>query len=119
MQQGIQQEPLHQRPVMPPLPMQESVRQPLAHDVRNGDEDIYELDDEPEVIPTPTRMGTNTRGRLPVPEPEAQPSQRPSSEQRPQRPIRRLEQKGLDLPRGNRNPPSGDVIDIPAFLRKR
>jgi hypothetical protein len=29
-----------------------------------------------------------------------------------------MDPKALDLPRGNRNPP-GDVIDIPAFLRKR
>ena len=42
-----------------------------------------------------------------------------AADQRPQRPVRRLDQKGLDLPRGNRNAPLGDVIDIPAFLRKR
>ena len=59
------------------------------------------------------------RTRLPVPEPEAQPSQRPASDSRPQRPIRRMDPKALDLPRGNRNAPPGDVIDIPAFLRKR
>src|SRR5207302_10120500 len=99
---------------------QEQARQALAHDVRSADEDIFELDEDPEVIPTPGRgMGTVAHGRLPVPEPEAQSSPRPSSDQRPQRPIRRLEQKGLDLPRSNRTPPSGDVIDIPAFLRKR
>ncbi len=65
------------------------------------------------------RTGSSTHGRLPVPEPEAQPSQRPSNDQRPQRPVRRLDQKGFDLARGSRNAPSGDVIDIPAFLRKR
>ena len=43
--------------------------------------------------------------------------QRPNS--RPQRPIRRMDPKALDLPRGSRNAPAGDVIDIPAFLRKR
>ncbi len=59
------------------------------------------------------------RNRLPVPEPEAQPSQRPASDSRPQRPIRRMDPKALDLPRGNHNVPPGDVIDIPAFLRKR
>jgi cell division protein FtsZ len=59
------------------------------------------------------------RNQLPVPEPEAQPSQRPVSDPRPQRPIRRMDPKALDLPRGNRNAPPGDVIDIPAFLRKR
>ena len=59
--------------------------------------------------------------RLPVPEPEAQPLQRPaaSAEQRSQRQIRRMDPKALDIPRGNRNAPPGDVIDIPAFLRKR
>jgi len=66
-----------------------------------------------------TGVGAGSHGRLPVPEPEAQPAQRPSGDQRSQRPVRRLDQKGLDLPRGNRHPPSGDVIDIPAFLRKR
>ena len=65
------------------------------------------------------RTGSSTHGRLPVPEPEAQPAQRPSNDQRPQRPVRRLDQKGFDLARGSRNAPSGDVIDIPAFLRKR
>jgi cell division protein FtsZ len=119
MQQAMQQEPHHQRPMMPPSPMQEPVRQPQSRDMRSVDENMYELDDDPEVMPTPTGMGANTHGRLPVPEPEDQSSQRPSSDQRPQRPIRRLEQKGLELPRGNRTPPSGDAIDIPAFLRKR
>jgi cell division protein FtsZ len=59
--------------------------------------------------------------RLPVPEPEAQPmQQRPAAaEQRSQRQIRRMDPKALDIPRGNRNAPPGDVIDIPAFLRKR
>ncbi len=58
---------------------------------------------------------------LPVPEPEARPLQRPAAaaEQRPQRPIRRMDPKALDIPRNNRNAPPGDVIDIPAFLRKR
>ncbi len=115
----MQQEPHHHRPMTPPSPMQEPVRQPLSRDMRSVDENMYELDDDPEVMPTPTGMGANTHGRLPVPEPEDQSSQRPSGDQRPQRPIRRLEQKGLELPRGNRTPPSGDAIDIPAFLRKR
>jgi cell division protein FtsZ len=58
--------------------------------------------------------------QLPVPLPEAQPLQRPAAaEQRPQRPIRRMDPKALDYPRGSRNAPPGDVIDIPAFLRKR
>ncbi len=59
-------------------------------------------------------------GGLPVPTPETQtPQQRPSGEPRPNRVIRRTDPKVMDLPRGNRNTPQGDVIDIPAFLRKR
>nr|WP_223258331.1 cell division protein FtsZ [Thermogemmatispora tikiterensis] len=68
------------------------------------------FDGEDEELETPAH------GHLPVPEPEARPLQRP--EQRPQRQIRRLDPKISDLPRGNRGPAS-DVIDIPAFLRKR
>jgi len=96
-----------------PPQVQEPVRQAIAHDIS---EDMYNLGDEPMGDSSP---GSNTHGRLPVPEPEAQSSQRPASDQRQQRPVRRLDQKGLDLPRSNRNAPSGDVIDIPAFLRKR
>ncbi len=98
---------------------QEPARQALARDVRDirdASADVYDLDEDPMELP---RTGSSTHGRLPVPEPEAQPSQRPSSDQRPQRPVRRLDQKGFNLPRGSRNAPSGDVIDIPAFLRKR
>jgi cell division protein FtsZ len=111
------QEPPRQQP-MPPLPMQEPARQGLASDVRNISDDVFDMEDDTGDIPVPG-TGTSSRGRLPVPEPEAQPAQRPSGDQRPQRPVRRLDQKGLDLPRGNRNTPPGDVIDIPAFLRKR
>jgi cell division protein FtsZ len=56
------------------------------------------------------------RRSLPVPEPEEQPLQR-SSSSGSQRQIRRLD-RGSELAR-NRNVPSGDAIDIPAFLRKR
>jgi len=120
-------EPMRQRPIMPPqpqeamhrdsrysTPQQEPVRQAIARDVS---EDIYDIDEEEPI--GSTNAGSGTHGRLPVPEPEAQPSQRSSSDQRQQRPIRRLDQKSLGLPQGNRNAPSGDVIDIPAFLRKR
>lgn len=73
-----------------------------------------DLADEEEVQETPPT-------RLPVPEPEAQPLQRPAAaaDQRSQRPIRRMDPRALDIPRGNRSAPPGDVIDIPAFLRKR
>lgn len=66
-------------------------------------------------------MAETSPAHLPVPEPEAQPLQRPaaSADQRGQRQIRRMDPKAMDIPRGNRNAPPGDVIDIPAFLRKR
>jgi len=108
---------MRQRQAAPPV--QESVRQAFARDVNV---DMYDLDEDPMAMPgtdVSTGVGAGSHGRLPVPEPEAQPAQRPSGDQRSQRPVRRLDQKGLDLPRGNRHPPSGDVIDIPAFLRKR
>lgn len=53
---------------------------------------------------------------LPVPEPEDQPIQRPAPSQ--QRQVRRLD-RNADMSRAGRNSPSGDVIDIPAFLRRR
>src|SRR2546430_4932330 len=108
---------MRQRQAVPPI--QEPVRQAYARDVNM---DMYDLDEDPMAMPgtdVSTGAGAGSHGRLPVPDPEAQPAQRPSGDQRPQPPVRRLDQKGLDLPRGNRHPPSGDVIDIPAFLRKR
>jgi cell division protein FtsZ len=95
---------------MPPMPARPAA---MAHDAVNYDrsQDDYEDDSLEEQETQPTR--------LPVPEPEAQPLQRPAAEQRPQRPIRRMDPKALDIPRNNRNAPPGDVIDIPAFLRKR
>jgi cell division protein FtsZ len=100
--------------------VQAEQRQPLARDVRDDTEDDeYDLEDEPADVPV---LGNGPRGRLPVPEPEAQPvqpMQRPQIDQRSQRPVRRLDSKGLDLSRGSRSAPSGDAIDIPAFLRKR
>jgi cell division protein FtsZ len=103
------------RPTPTPIPaMQEPVRQPLGHaDVQNGFG--YDLESDSEDV-IETQIG---HAQLPVPEPEAQPSQRPAADSRPQRPIRRMDPKALDLPRGSRNAPPGDVIDIPAFLRKR
>ena len=107
-------------------PMREQV--PMTSDVEEDEFGLEEsaLDMQPTDEPA---MGYGNRGmrmdeqqeRLPVPEPEAQPSQRPSTGQPNQqqgRPIRRLD-RGADIPRGGRNVPSGDVIDIPAFLRKR
>lgn len=93
-----------------PNPQQQRMESVAYNDPYEDEEEYLE---EPEVT-QPTR--------LPVPEPEAQPmQQRPAAaaEQRTQRPIRRMDPKALDMPRGNRNSPPGDVIDIPAFLRKR
>jgi len=88
-----------QRIVLPP---------PVSDDL---DEDEFEMEDDLGDVEE------NEPQSLPVPEPEAQPLQRPVSGQ--QRHIRRIDRSGAELPRGSRNTPSGDVIDIPAFLRKR
>ncbi len=74
------------------------------------DDQNYELDQH---IPMPS-LEEEPRA-VPTPEPEAQALNRPPQ---PQRHIRRLDRGASDI-RGNRNTPSGDVIDIPAFLRKR
>jgi cell division protein FtsZ len=99
-----------------PVPvMQEQMRQPMSVGRTDVREEVFDLDNDSSDVMEPL----SERTRLPVPEPEAQPSQRPAADARPQRPIRRMDPKALDLPRGNRNAPPGDVIDIPAFLRKR
>lgn len=76
-----------------------------------------ELDDEDFEMEDDLIDEENEPQGIPVPEPEAQPLQRPVPGQ--QRHIRRIDRSGSELPRGSRNTPSGDVIDIPAFLRKR
>jgi cell division protein FtsZ len=101
---------------MPPTPvMQNQLRQSASVGRADVREEAFDLDDDSGDVLEPLME----RPRLPVPEPEAQPSQWMASDARPQRPIRRMDPKALDLPRGNRNAPPGDVIDIPAFLRKR
>jgi cell division protein FtsZ len=115
------------RPVQQQAPavpvMQEAARQPM-HAMQqmpamrdNVSDDDYDLGDD--VDDMEELMPPVPHARLPVPEPEAQPAQRPAADSRQQRPIRRMDPKALDLPRGTRNAPPGDVIDIPAFLRKR
>ncbi len=105
------------RPMQPmPMPVkQEQMRSPVGVGHTDVREDDYDQNNESGDVLEPYIERT----RLPVPEPEAQPSQRPAADSRQQRPIRRMDPKALDLPRGNRNTPPGDVIDIPAFLRKR
>jgi cell division protein FtsZ len=91
---------------MTPPPQAPLVRDAMP--VMDGvDDDDFELDRD---LP-----GQDGHRDLPVPEPEAQPLQRQGIGQRH---VRRLD-RGSDQQRGNRNSPSGDVIDIPAFLRKR
>lgn len=113
----IQRQPLssetgRQRAV--PVPS-DSSHSSIADDLQ--DEDM--LFDDQEMDQQASGMQHNvSHGRLPVPEPEAQ-SPRPATDPRTKRPIRRPDPKVLDLPRGNRNAPPGDMIDIPAFLRKR
>jgi cell division protein FtsZ len=96
-------------------PMQQMQQMPTMRD--DIDIDDYDLDNEADDMEQ--LMPPVPHARLPVPEPEAQPAQRPAADSRQQRPIRRMDPKALDLPRGVRNAPPGDVIDIPAFLRKR
>ena len=99
-----------------PVPvMQEQMRRPVSVGHVDVLEEDFDMDNESGDVLEPVIEHV----RLPVPEPEAQPSQRPASDSRPQRPIRRMDPKALDLSRGSRNAPPGDVIDIPAFLRKR
>lgn len=92
----------HHRAFTPPLP------EPGA-DI-DEDEEEYELENEASAI-------EDSHQRLPAPEPEPQASpQRPGGQQRH---VRRLDRGAADGARGNRNGSPGDVIDIPAFLRKR
>ncbi|HEY7415225.1 MAG TPA: cell division protein FtsZ [Ktedonobacteraceae bacterium] len=81
---------------------------PLPPDDEMVDDDELDLLDEIE------ELSTVSQG-LPVPEPEVQPL-RPAPSQSP-RHVRRLD-RSSELMRGGRVP-SGDAIDIPAFLRKR
>ena len=110
-------QPAAGRPMQPaPVPvMHEQMRRPVNVGRMDVLEEDFDMDNDSGDVLEPVIERT----RLPVPEPEAQPSQRPAADSRPQRPIRRMDPKALDLPRGNRNAPPGDVIDIPAFLRKR
>jgi len=113
-------QPANGRPAQQGYAMQEQARQPVMRgDI--DDDDPYELNsDSADVVEA--QLPPLPPARLPMPEPEAQPAQRqlhPAADSRQQRPIRRMDPKAYDLPRGGRNSPSGDAIDIPAFLRKR
>jgi cell division protein FtsZ len=78
---------------------------------------IDNIDDEDEQFFEEIENNEGDSGQLPVPEPEAKPLQRPPGQQRH---VRRLDRGvATDMTRNNRNAPSGDAIEIPAFLRKR
>jgi cell division protein FtsZ len=104
------------REVLPDTGRQRAVMPtPLREPVPVGDV-LQDEEDEEEYAAMPVDTQADGPRSLPMPEPEAQPLQRPTPNQ--QRPIRRVE-RNADLSRGNRGASSGDAIDIPAFLRKR
>jgi cell division protein FtsZ len=91
--------------VTPPPPL--SPREPAA--LSDFDEEAFALEKEA-ALETGHKTPT-----VPVPESEAQPLPRPSQ---PRQKVRGLDRSATELSRGSRNAPPGDVIDIPAFLRK-
>ncbi len=104
------------QPLPPSAPVSEDVGRPQRALTPPSPADLeddgnnFDLEDES------TAMESGMRN-VPVPEPEAQPLQRPGGQQRY---VRRLDRGAAsEMARGNRNTPSGDAIDIPAFLRKR
>jgi hypothetical protein len=107
-------------PVAPPMHEQIPMARRDVELMESDVEDDYTLEPIRQMGQTnPTGIVPDTHTSLPVPEPEEQALQRPSPVQRS---IRRVDRNASDLPRStnnNRNTPSNDVIDIPAFLRKR
>ncbi len=98
-------DPSYARGGTPPV---QNMRDRSASLPTEADEEEYGLEQE---LPE-SEMGSQN---LPMPEPGAQPLQHPPTSGRA---IRRLD-RNSELVRGSRNAPSGDVIDIPAFLRRR
>ncbi|GAC1661874.1 MAG: hypothetical protein PVS3B1_37450 [Ktedonobacteraceae bacterium] len=113
-------QPAQPIPPMPPLPI-DTTRQrgmtppPASVPVMSDDyEDEVNYDLESDLLSSDV---DDMRRSVPMPEPEAQALNRSPKQQKH---VRRLDRgASSDLSRGNRNTPSGDVIDIPAFLRKR
>jgi cell division protein FtsZ len=99
---------VRQRGYTPPPP---SI--PMRGNELNSDEDDLDMGDD---------VVRSDMDELSLPAPELEDQalrQRPAANQS-QRHVRRLDRGAAsELSRGNRNTPSGDVIDIPAFLRKR
>jgi cell division protein FtsZ len=78
---------------------------------------MNDVDEDDDLFLDEDEGDEDENAQLPVPEPEAKPLQRPGMSQRH---VRRLDRgAGADLARNSRNAPSGDAIEIPAFLRKR
>nr|WP_245994192.1 cell division protein FtsZ [Tengunoibacter tsumagoiensis] len=97
-----------QRSLTPPPPGRDALPT-MGRDESDGGEIDFEIDE-------PTEMG-DALDDLPVPMPEDQPLQPRGNGQ--QRHVRRLDRGATEMARNSRNTPSGDAIDIPAFLRKR
>jgi cell division protein FtsZ len=93
------------QPAITPPPL--SPRESAA--LSDFDEEVFALEKEAAL-----ETGHKTPA-VPVPESEAQPLPRPSQ---PRQKVRGLDRSATELSRGSRNAPPGDVIDIPAFLRK-
>ncbi len=97
----------HQRGMTPP-----PASMPVMSDEYDDSDVSYDLESDLEAADV-----DDMHRSVPMPEPEAQALNRPPNQQKH---VRRLDRGAAsDLSRGNRNTPSGDVIDIPAFLRKR
>nr|WP_235932529.1 cell division protein FtsZ [Dictyobacter arantiisoli] len=85
----------------------------MSNNLDSDEEDDLDLEQD---IPTP-----GMDNKLPMPDLEDQAlRQRPGQANQQHRHVRRID-RGVasELSRGNRNTPSGEDIDIPAFLRKR
>jgi cell division protein FtsZ len=95
----------------PPLPARELPAREPAPSLNHLNDELYREEREPAA---PIENGYKTPV-VPVPESEAQPLPRPSQ---PRQKVRGLDRGAAELSRGSRNAPPGDVIDIPAFLRK-
>jgi len=112
-------QPVQAIPSLPPLSSDtgrqrgvNSTPAPMMRSDDYEDNDInYDLEDDL------VSSDVEEHRELPKPDPVDQALSRPPDRQKH---VRRLDRGAAsDLSRGNRNTPSGDVIDIPAFLRKR
>lgn len=107
--------PYGQPPIMTDTGRQPAVTPPPlpANEVSN--DFVQEAFAQEKELPPTVENGHKTPA-VPVPESEAQPLPQPPT--RPRQKVRGLDRGAAELSRGSRNAPPGDVIDIPAFLRK-